>query len=154
MQLLALFHLLPMVTNRKKLKQKKRKTKLLLGFFVVIVVIGGLLGFLFHKVGAARSVYISPLAQSNILGVSGEQKISAQLQQQLQEKKIDYVTMRPSSDSYIVDRSNGSEIVISTKKDLKTQISSLQYILQRLTMEGKQFKRLDLQFDKPIIIFK
>lgn len=51
----------------------------------------------------------------------------------------------------IVD--NG-EVTITLKKSLSTQLSSLQVILVRLTMEGKKFKRLDMRYDRPIIVLQ
>lgn len=53
-----------------------------------------------------------------------------------------------------VKLTSGEELLFSEDKDLDTQISSLQLILSRLTIEGKRFDRIDLRFDKPIIQFK
>jgi hypothetical protein len=47
--------------------------------------------------------------------------------------------------------SNKSEIFLTRDKDINPQLASLQFILSRLTMEGKGFRSLDLRFDKPII---
>lgn len=72
----------------------------------------------------------------------------------LKEKSISYSTVENTDSLYIIELENGSEVTLSAKKDIIMQISSLQFILARLTMEGRQFRKLDLQFDKPIIVFK
>lgn len=77
-----------------------------------------------------------------------------QIKALLKEKSISYTTVQNNDSIYVVQLENGAEVTLSAKKDIMVQISSLQFILARLTMEGRQFRKLDLQFDKPIIVFK
>ena len=56
--------------------------------------------------------------------------------------------------TYKIILENNEEVVLSSQKDLKTQLCSLQFILRRLTMEDRRFTRLDLSFDKPIIVLE
>ena len=72
----------------------------------------------------------------------------------LKEKSIAFTSVENRDAFYIIGLENGAEVTLSAKKDIIMQISSLQFILTRLTMEGRQFRKLDLQFDKPIIVFK
>lgn len=58
-----------------------------------------------------------------------------------------------SDGSYIVKLKSGEEIILDSEKDLNEQISSLQYLLKRITMEGKRVSRLDLRFEKPVVVF-
>lgn len=46
---------------------------------------------------------------------------------------------------------NNSTIYISTTKDMEKEIGSLQLTIRELTMEGKEFHRLDFRFDRPVI---
>lgn len=46
------------------------------------------------------------------------------------------------------------EVLLSQNGALEQNISSLQLVLARITMEGKQFSRLDFRFEKPVIVFK
>lgn len=46
---------------------------------------------------------------------------------------------------------DGSQAVFSSENDIIRQLDSLQLILNRTKMEGKQFKKIDLRFDKPVI---
>jgi len=72
----------------------------------------------------------------------------------LTKAKIPFVSVSRSSDYYYtVAIPDGGQIFISSKKDLISQISSLQLVLNRLTIEGKRIKTLDFRFDKPIIKF-
>lgn len=73
----------------------------------------------------------------------------------MQQKNVPTVSIEQVSDtSYKVVLSEGEEVYLSSKKSLAEQISSLQRILSRLTIEGKHFVRLDVRFDKPVITLK
>lgn len=45
----------------------------------------------------------------------------------------------------------GPKVLISLNKNIKEQVDSLQLILERAKIEGKQIELIDLRFDKPII---
>lgn len=59
-----------------------------------------------------------------------------------------------SGSSILVTLKSGEEVILSSQKPIAQQISSLQVIISRLTIEGKHFARLDLRFDKPIVVLK
>ena len=62
--------------------------------------------------------------------------------------------MHASSDaSLIVELENEGVVILSSKKDIRSQISSLQLILSRLTIEGKKLKILDFRYDNPVVSF-
>lgn len=65
----------------------------------------------------------------------------------------DQVYMTKDGDYLIKMRSSG-EVLFSKSIDIERNISSLQLVLARITMEGKQFSRLDFRFEKPVIVFK
>lgn len=44
------------------------------------------------------------------------------------------------------------QVLFSTKKEVKAQLDSLQFILKRAKIEGKRLERIDLRFDKPVIV--
>ncbi len=90
--------------------------------------------------------YISPLAQTKIYKDNSIESI-------LFKNNIPFSRLKIASDSsYIVFLNDGGEVDM-LPENIQRQISSLQLILSRLTIEGKKFKRLDLRFDKPIIVF-
>lgn len=47
----------------------------------------------------------------------------------------------------------GPKVLISLDKNLKKQVDSLQLILERAKIEGKQIELIDLRFDKPVISY-
>lgn len=73
----------------------------------------------------------------------------------LKKNNISYSSIVKLGDgSYEIKLSDSRVVVMSSQKDINLQISSLQYMLSRLTMEGKRFVRIDLRFDKPVIVLK
>ena len=92
----------------------------------------------------SKTPFVSPLSKTQ--GESFEKKLS--------KANIPFASISVASDSsFLIVLKDGSEVNLSDKKNIQKQISSLQLILSRLTIEGKRFKRLDLRFDKPIIVF-
>ena len=143
-----------MLTNRKKLKIRKKRFKMiLLGIIFVVSATAFLTYWLWINI-FSKTHYISPLA-SNILSINSvkQDKEIMKIEDLLKEKQIDFVSVNDSGKTYIISLKNGGEVVISQEKDLNTQISSLQFMLSRLTMEGRKIKRLDLQFDNPVVVF-
>lgn len=47
----------------------------------------------------------------------------------------------------------GPKVLISLDKNIKEQVESLQLILERAKIEGKQIELIDLRFDKPVISY-
>ena len=70
-----------------------------------------------------------------------------------EEKKLTCVAVEASGDSITIVLSNNATILLSSSKDLQKQLASLQVTLSQLTIEGKQFKKLDFRFEKPFITF-
>lgn len=132
-------------------------------FTVLIIVIIGIviLSFSKSKIVFFRSKpYISPLSLNTFLDNSkkndnnkkiAEEKISSLLA----EKGIKYAYFVTRDDSsFQLTLKNGEEVLFSRSKPIELQISSLQHILSRLTIEGKSVIRIDLRFDKPVILFR
>lgn len=120
-----------------------RKIILLLFLLIIlsVLIVSRNFGILTNK-----NSIISPLAKTTSANVK--------LEKLLLEEEIPFSKISIASDSsFIVYLAEGGEVNISQKKGLEGQISSLQLILSRLTIEGKKFKFLDLRFDKPVIVF-
>ena len=56
-----------------------------------------------------------------------------------------------NNSDYEVLNNKGLKILITKTKDLKNQLTSLQLILERFRIEGRQLKKVDLRFKNPII---
>jgi len=46
---------------------------------------------------------------------------------------------------------DGLEVLFSTKKEIDSQLDSLQFIQKRIKMESNQPKKIDLRFNKPVL---
>lgn len=145
-------------------RDKKRQAKKKIFFKKIIFLILLLLAFTFGFVMIIRAVgllkkerFISPLPKD--MGKNVAVKPSAKsndtqvLSQLLKDRNISFLQVTASDAAYIVVLSNGSEIILSSEKELANQVTSLQLVLTRLTIEGKGFSRLDLRFDKPVVVF-
>lgn len=71
----------------------------------------------------------------------------------LQEKHIDFESVYFSSSSahIIGDLKDGTQVFFSREKDIEWQVSSLQSIIQKLTIDNKKPRLIDLRFAKPIV---
>jgi len=104
-----------------------------------------------------KSAFVSPIAFSikEKIGVLSGGSSNKELENLLSQKNIAFSSISVLSDSsYLVKLSTGEEIIFSGTKAMPPQVSSLQLILSRLTIEGKRFVRLDFRFDKPVVTFK
>lgn len=70
-----------------------------------------------------------------------------------QEKKISCQYITNDTTTITITLNNAAVILLSSQKDLQKQLASLQLTLSQLTIEGKQFKKLDFRFDKPFVTF-
>lgn len=129
-------------------KQKRRISKKLPFFILSLVLFSIFIAsvyFVLPKV--LNNSFISPLAKN------GQYKPNS-VEGVLSKNNIMFSKVQTASDSsYIVFLKDDGKVSLSANKDISSQISSLQLILYRLTIEGKKFKSLDLRFDKPIIEF-
>jgi len=48
---------------------------------------------------------------------------------------------------------DGALTLFNGEKDIQSQLDSLQFISSRSKIEGKQIKKIDLRFDKPVIVY-
>ena len=143
-----------MLTNRKKLKNRKRKIKIILISTLFTIFSYGILSYFIWTVIISKTHYISPLplASPTDSSIKNDKNIE-NIKERLKKEGIEFSSVSPSDFSYIIHLKDNKEAILSSQKDLSTQISSLQFIILRLTMEGKEFSRLDLRYDKPIIVF-
>lgn len=141
-----------MLTTKRKLRERKRlltKTYILIGLVLLSSLASYLLSVkLFFKHG-----YISPLAHI-VSQVEENSQDTGIVKEKLFQQKIDVASVTNENEKYKIVLTDESEIIFSSQKDLNQQISSLQFIMSRLTMEGRRFTRLDLTFDKPVIVLK
>ena len=133
-----------MLQTKKTKKQNRRKRILVFIFFLGYVSLFLLLtGFVWVEKLFPKASLISPVSTQS-------QKSLGAI---LDKKNISYESVEKLDGYYLVKIIDGGEVLISDKKDLTEQASSLQLIVSRLKIEGKKFKRLDFRFDRPVIKF-
>jgi hypothetical protein len=139
--------------NRNRNKSLRRIALIILYIGVIILISAG--SFFLYPILFPKPLFVSPLSNTFTLNsVSQSDAGIGSFKALLKEKRVDFTKIITSESSYTVNLKEGSEVIFSKQKDLQLQFSSLQFILSRLTMEGKQFSRLDLRFDKPVIILR
>lgn len=140
--------------TRKRNREWRKFTQKLLIFFVVFASTLGILLLAFNK---GNGDLLSPLSFANIISkkpvtVSSD---TSEVKKILEAKKIAFDDIKVSSEgAYMVRLRTGEDVILSPKKDLSKQLSSLQVIYSRLTMEGRSLRKLDLRYDKPVVVFK
>ncbi len=135
--------------RQRKLKKEKSKIRLKLLFvlllFLSLLVIAG--EYLYLNFSFGRISFISPIAKE-------QRSKLAIVENALDKKHILYTSANVNSDgSYTIRLKDGGEVILSSKIDIESQLASLQLILSRLTIEGKQLKKLDFRFDNPVVSF-
>ncbi len=139
---------------QKRRNKRKGKKKLILYIVCIISVIFGLLLLTFRP---KELQLISPVPSQQVILGSIEKNVIDRQQEtksMLQAATIVFSTVTSSQSSIIIKLDGGADAILSDEKDISEQVSSLQGILSRLTMEGKKFRLLDLRFSKPIIQFE
>lgn len=148
---------------RMNKKQHKRRIVILLSYCVFFLVSLGSVFFVLHQLSFFRLFAQMPFASpipTALVSVKGAifpsgNDTAMQIKILAKQKNIPVISITPFSDtSYKLVLLGEEEVYISSQKSLDEQISSLQLILSRLTIEGKHFATLDLRFDKPVVVFK
>lgn len=137
--------------DRKQVDKKRILLLSLLSGGVGLLCV--ILGFI---VLSREPVFISPLPFLRSLGLATSSDADKkEIQNFLKAQNIDYKDISLSGKTtYIVKVKDNGNAYITTNKDVSEQLSSLQRIHSRLTMEGKKFTRLDLRYDKPVIVLQ
>jgi cell division septal protein FtsQ len=97
---------------------------------------------------------ISPLSlhqESSVLPPEDiVQKTSELLQKfNIASKNVSIAT----GEAILITLKDGQEVIFSEKKQLAEQMASLQLIVNRLTIEGRKFIRIDFRFNSPVVSF-
>jgi len=138
-----------MFQKKRKLKKEKirERLKILLILVLCLVIVTLVFEYLYFNLSLGRITYVSPVAKNNTSEI-------AFLESLLEKSNIQFTTVSASSGAYfVVELKDRGVVFLSSKKDIKSQISSLQLILSRLTIEGKKLKTLDFRYDNAIVSF-
>ncbi|MDP3941706.1 MAG: hypothetical protein Q8Q49_05350 [bacterium] len=140
-------------TKKHRTKNKPKHAAQLLYYTV------GVISFIFVIVTIISSLdsqkLIIPVIYTNSRGGFESAIVSGgtdEIERAFREKNISFLFVTRASDSAIVVTMPGNAEVLMKSEGIPEQIASLQLIIHRLTMEGKRFSRLDLRFDRPVVV--
>jgi hypothetical protein len=146
--------------SRRKSQPPRASFKRVIFFFFLLLTIGLLLATVFYSIPTiiaylSQKGYVSPLSrQFSLPDALGNSVSEETVKQALGKAHFTLKKIEGFDDGYIVTLKSGEKVLFSKKKPLDEQISSLQLISSRLTIEGKQFSQLDLRFDRPVLVPK
>ncbi len=133
-------------------KRSKRKNWFLTSVIIFFLCLSALLTYYlpthyFFK----KASFISPVP----VAIGGSNDQIEHIRILLKKNNIAFTTVSAFPEgSFTVTLAGGEEIFFSQQKNIESQISSLQLIVSRLTIEGKRFSRLDFRFDEPVITLR
>ena len=139
-------------------RKQKRKLQSILAYCFISVgiaclVFAGCFSVYYWKVH--HQLILNPLALAQQKFAQADTSaLHESIIQALENNHIQYtsVTVQDDGTATIQLQSDGI-VVIATHKDILQQITSLQLTIANLTIEGKQLKRMDFRFDKPVVVF-
>ena len=130
----------------KRAKRESRKKRLILSFifllYIATIIFLGIFVVYSHFF-QKYSLLIPIVQEKNILN----------LDFLLRNKNIEFESIKKIDDYFLIKQAGNKVIYFSAQADLQKQVTSLQLVLNRLTIEGKGFKRLDFRYDTPVIVF-
>lgn len=141
-------------TKRKRKRNTKKKIiKYVVGIFLLLIISTS--GYFLFLIKSKKALFITPLSRSfSFSQGSGQDKNLNSIKKGADKLHLSIDKIITNDDSYNIFLTDKSEIIFSNKKDINSQLASLQFILARLTMEGKLYNKLDLRFDKPVIAIR
>lgn len=135
-------------------RSSKRRIKKYISIIILLLFLTGFGAFVYTQayrfpkfsVSQNNSNIVKPyVANSSVFDISNA----------LKEKKIEVRSIKMLDDSSGInaDLNDGVSVIFSTEKDAKNQVSSLQEIMNRLTIDNKKPKKIDFRYSKPIVNF-
>jgi hypothetical protein len=133
----------PRKITKKQIKEVRRKKLILLLLILVFFLASFFLlrQILFTK----KTLFISPISSLGFYQ-------NTDFEGKLRKTEIEYENLTFKNNSYQFQVKGEGMVIISTEKNLDSQLSSLQLTLRQLKIEGRRFKSLDFRFDKPVIV--
>ena len=115
-----------------------------LGLFFVSILLA--------KFALAKASF--PLGKHGLIAPLPNRDPVKELEEILQEKGIAIEQGPVASDSaLVVVLANNETVLFHANKDMRTQVGSLQIILNKLTIEERKAKKIDLRFEDPIVLY-
>lgn len=138
--------------REEKIKIKKSQKRVKTAFFLLVVLlIISTFGFL---VRIYRQVEFPPFGEEKILKpISGGGSAENELAQEFKKADLRIISVSITGEKEIEASISGGTKVIFKTEEIGQQVSSLQLMLTRFKIEGRIPKKIDLRFEKPIVVF-
>jgi len=134
--------------RRRPIRTKYVRKKRPLVFVLILLCLIGLIILVTLPFFTKKALFISPVTRNS-------NQDAKKIETLLINAQISFTSISlTTNSSYIVKLQDGGEAVLSLKKDVEAQITSLQPILKQLTIEGRRFNRIDFRFDKPLVVYE
>lgn len=133
-----------------KRKLRGFSLKLFFSFLLFLFVLGVSLGIWFFL--TSRFTIVSPLPKlaSTTTSIRWINEIQSLC---MQENMSCHTIVIHTDQTATMTLDTGEIVILSLKKDLSSQITSLQLTIKQLTMNNKRFSRMDFRFDKPVLTY-
>ena len=133
--------------QRRPIRTDSKKKRLLLLVLLAIFLIALSILLFFPRL-TKKALFISPVTTNS-------NQDAKKIETLLLNAQITFASISlTANSSYIVKLQDGGQVVLSLKKDIGRQITSLQPILKQLTIDGRRFNRIDFRYDKPLVIYE
>lgn len=140
-----------MLRRKRKLRLPRKRLLIIYSCLLCLVIGGGILAWLLISNRGDRLVSPLPQGVFRLLPRTENQK-ETEIKTFLKDHDLVTDTIKRSSDSAIIVTLKDNGDVYLSDERYREELPSLQRIVSQLTMEGKRFKRLDLRFERPIIV--
>lgn len=134
---------------RELKKEKRTNNRLLLALILLLLIVAFSL-----KINHFNFVVLLPnYFQKLVTPIPSNDQIT-ELTNILTERNISVEFPLILTESAILAKTaDGEEFWFSVNKEFTPQVDSLQIILARLKIEGKKIKKVDLRYERPVVLY-
>lgn len=136
---------------KEKIETKKSKRRLKVAlFFLVFLIFIALSGFLVRSF--KQDIFYLFRKEKIIAPISGKTPIE-ELSLELKKAEIQVISFSLLNEREFEASLSGGTKVFLKSEEITRQITSLQVMLSRFKIEGRRPQKIDLRFEKPIVVF-
>lgn len=132
-----------------QIKKTRKRLKSAVYFFTALTVLVAAGFFVRNWRQVGFNLFRSEKIIRPIVGKPPEQEVTEELRKAGFE--VESLSIE-SADTIHVSLSGGTTVVFKTEEIIK-QVSSLQVLLSRFKIEGRIPQKIDLRFEKPVVVF-
>lgn len=140
------------------LYMKKQRNRFVVGLIFLFVLLGVIILTTIKNVDKTLlpRFFTNPFTKKEITTPLPKNDPTFEIEEILRQKNIKFEDNAISSGSAILVKltpPQDIEVWFDSRKDLSVQVSSLQIILNKFTIEGRKARKVDLRFSDPLVIY-